>query len=133
MFAQTMSLSAKLASGLGLTIVGMGVVFTALTLISVALDLLRLISARLEGKKRPLTTKKDPCFDAPLKSPAAGDGELVAVITAAVAAASGKTSDELIVRSIRPRPRQDSTWSLAGRQQQMNDRLRIQNGKGFSG
>lgn len=133
MFAQTMSIGAKLSSGLGLTIVGMGVVFTALILISLALDVLRVISAGLEQNKRPLATQKDRRFDTPATSPAAGEGELVAVITAAVAAASGTTADDFIVRSIRPRPRQDSIWSLAGRQQQMRDRLRIQNGKGFSG
>ena len=51
MFSETMLISTKLINGLGLTIVGMGVVFTALILVSVALDVLKLVSAGVHKKR----------------------------------------------------------------------------------
>lgn len=128
MFTDTMLISTKLANGLGLTIVGMGVVFVTLILISLALDALRVISAALEKE----SLQVPPGIDIQLvtAAPEEDEEELVAVITAAVAASTDTATDDFIIRSIRPRPFQDSLWSLAGRKQQMKDRLSIQNRKG---
>lgn len=132
MFSENLSIGIKLANGLGLTIVGMGVVFTALILISIALDALRVISDSLDRRRSTPADSGKPSGAAPKDPPEAEENQLVAVITAAVAAASGTTRDAFVVRSIRPRPSGDPVWSLAGRQQQMKDRLQIQNSKGYA-
>lgn len=130
MFLENLTVATKLINGLGLAIVGMGVVFTTLVLISVALDLLRIAAARLESLA-PATMTKNRHAKTPAKQPLQEEDELIAVITAAVAAASGTNTSDFTIRSIRPRPPQGSVWSLAGRQQQMKDRLKIQNRKGY--
>jgi len=128
MFTETMLISAKLATGLGLTIVGMGVVFATLILISLSLDALRVISAALEKENLQVLPGVD--IQVETASLEEDEKELVAVITAAVAASTDTATDDFIIRSIRSRPFQDSIWSLAGRKQQMKDRLSIQNRRG---
>ncbi len=128
MFTETMLISTKLAAGLGLTIVGMGVVFVTLILISLSLDALRVISAALE--KESLQALPGIDIQLEIAAPEEDEKELVAVITAAVAASTDSATDDFIIRSIRPKPLQDSMWSLAGRKQQMKDRLSIYNRRG---
>ena len=127
MFTETMSISAKLMSGLGMTIVGMGVVFCALALISVALDLLRMCCAG------PATADLSAAGRTPVRC--LDDGglnrqqeaePLVAVITAAVAAYTGTRREAFRIRSIRPIREGTCLWGLAGRQQQMKERSGIQ-------
>ena len=105
MFSENLTTATKLINGLGLAIVGMGVVFTALVLISVALDVLRIISARLESGE-PTTDKNHRYGKTPAKQPLKSEEALVAVITAAVAAASGTSKSDFTIRSIHPRPPQ---------------------------
>lgn len=133
MFLENLSIATKLINGLGLAIVGMGVVFTALALISVALDVLRITSAQLENQNRPSTTAKDKTGTTVAKPSLEAENELIAVITAAVTVSSGTTNKDFIVRSIRPRQHEGSIWSPAGRRQQMKTRIKLLNSKGFRG
>lgn len=55
MFTQSMSLMDKLLNGIGITILGMGVVFAVLIILSFLLDALRVISG--ENKKKTLLVK----------------------------------------------------------------------------
>lgn len=126
MFSETMLISTKLLNGLGLTIVGMGVVFTALILISVAIDVLRLVSAGMHKKRinQPQDIKGDPSTQVELQPTSLNDEEtLVAVITASVAAVSNTGTENIFVRSIRPRLQNNPIWSSVGRQLQMGDLL----------
>ena len=125
MFSETMLISTKLLNGLGLTIVGMGVVFTALILISVAIDVLQLISAGMRKKRinQPQDIKVDPNTHE-LQPTSLNDEEaLVAVITASVAAVSNTGTENIFVRSIRPRLQNNPIWSSVGRQLQMRELL----------
>ncbi len=133
MFTEHMMFGTKLANGVGLTIVGMGVVFAALILISLTLDVLRLAAAVLE--------KNDPGPAAMPESRRNGrpgrqipgtenEEELVAVMTAAVAAHLETEMERVVITAIRPEGRFSSPWSLAGRQQQMKERLSVLNRKG---
>ena len=133
MFTSDMILGAKLAAGLGLTIVGMGVVFAALIAISLALDALRFMSRVLEKNKPGLPAAKADSRELRSKKPVGSietEVERVAVLTAAVAAALEKNPDRFVITAIRPRTRPDSLWSLAGRQQQMKERPFIFSKKG---
>ena len=126
MITETMSMSTKIAHALALTLLGMGVVFTALIIISVALDALRVIIAGLEDKtpRRPYPVKNLNL----IKNRPVGlqeKKELIAAITAAVAAYAGSKTDRFMVRSIRPRHQNNPLWSSAGRQQQMAQRLKL--------
>ena len=125
MFTETMLISTKLANGLGLTIVGMGVVFVTLILISLSLDALRVISAALDKESLQVLPGID--VQEEIAIPEEDERELVAVITAAVAASTDMAADGFIIRSIRPAIQEESLWGLAGRKQQMKDRLIIYN------
>ena len=131
MFTDSMSMGAKLASGFGLTLVGMGVVFVSLVLISVALDILRYVMNtpdKTGGIVKPPSGAD--AGSAVVRTPAVSEQnqEIVAAITAAVSAFTG--SDHFVIRSIRPGVGRFSLWGLAGRRQQMNDQLAIRNRKG---
>ena len=129
MFTETMLLSTILTKALGLTILGMGVVFTVLFLISIALDALRKVIVGFEKKKSlPLSPENDRNITTERRKPRREEKEeLIAVITAAVAAFT-KTKG-FIVRSVRPMYQNNPVWGSAGRLQQMEQRLSIQNKK----
>lgn len=90
------------------TVIGMGTVFIVLIFISFVIALLPKLTAVVEGKG-----KKKEAAPAPKAAPApaaaapaveeelADDLELVAVISAAIAAYTGTSSDDFVVRSIR--------------------------------
>lgn len=99
------------------TVLGMGTVFVVLIFISFIISLFEKIPA-LEAK----FTKKEAApapAPAPVKAPEpvpepqTDDGELIAVIAAAIAAAEGTTTDGFIVRSIKRR--KSNKWSSSAR------------------
>lgn len=67
MFTETMLTSAKLTNGLGLTLLGMGVVFMLLTIISVVLDVLRIVVSALEHRSSTVSVNegRNRNFNAP--------------------------------------------------------------------
>lgn len=89
------------------TVIGMGTVFIVLIFISFIIGLLPKLTALVEGKGK----KKEVTAPAAAPAPAvpepvaaeelADDLELVAVISAAIAAYTGTSSDDFVVRSIR--------------------------------
>lgn len=89
------------------TVMGLGVVFVVLIFLCFVIYLLRFVPGLLEGRKEEEEEDAPaPVSASPVPVPAAqnsmDDKELVAVITAAIAASEGKTStDGYIVRSIR--------------------------------
>lgn len=100
------------------TLLGMGTVFIVLILISLVISAFRCIpsiQAKFSGKKKAEETapaKKAAPAPAPAPAPAAvpavqavrpDDGELVAVIAAAIAASEGASPEGFVVRSIRRR------------------------------
>ena len=92
------------------TLIGMGTVFCVLIFISLLIYCFKYINAweaKLSGKAE---TKEEPAAapapaPAPVQENLAEDEELVAVITAAIAASTGAPADGLVVRSIRRVPR----------------------------
>lgn len=97
------------------TLMGMGTVFIVLILISLIIYCFRFISVlqdKISGKGKKAETKAEEASSAAVAAELAAeeqhtapmdDLELVAVISAAVAAASGTSADGFVVRSIRRR------------------------------
>ena len=95
------------------TIIGIGTVFLVLIFISILISCFKYIHAWEEGKKKAAVPAPTPKAAAPAVKPVAAapavtgpdlsdDAELVAVMTAAIAAYEGSaTSNGLVVRSIR--------------------------------
>ena len=119
MFPETMSIGAKLTNGLGLTILGMGVVFAILIVLSFSLDALRVLLAG-EVKKPSVPVKEEIKEAISVKE---DKEELVAVITATIAAYEETSSETLVVKSIKELSRKYPLWGSVGRQRQMLDRF----------
>ena len=92
------------------TILGMGTVFVVLIFISFIIYLLGFIPKKLSGKGKAAEEKKEtpvqaapaPAVSAP-QAAGTDDGELAAVIAAAIAASEGTSTDGFVVRSIKRR------------------------------
>ena len=91
------------------TVIGMGTVFVILVFISLVIALLPKFTAMIEnaGKKKEAAAPAPKAAPAPVAAPVAAeeelvdDLELVAVISAAIAAYTGSSSDGFVVRSIK--------------------------------
>ena len=82
------------------TLMGIGTVFVMLILLSLLISLFRFIP-NPEAKKAAEAKAAKAAKEAEAAENLADDGELVAVIAAAIAAAEGTTTDGFVVRSIR--------------------------------
>lgn len=100
------------------TILGMGTVFVVLIFISFIISLFKFIPAiekKFSKKSEPVKVAAAPAAPsaatqaAPVLQAADNDGELAAVIAAAIAAAEGTSTDGFIVRSIKRR--KSNKWS----------------------
>ena len=102
-----------------ITLFSMGVVFATLLVISFILDLFKVVFA--EKKSQEVKKGPQPQTVAATPEPVSTgtDEELVAVITAAIAAYIGKGTDKLIVRKITPMASQEPIWAQMGRIDQM--------------
>lgn len=115
MFGESISIGEMMT----ITVFSMGVVFATLLVISFILDLFKVIFA----EKKSQEVKKEPQTQtmtaAPEPEKARTDEELVAVITAAIAAYIGTGTDKLIVRRITPMVSREPIWAQMGRIDQM--------------
>lgn len=87
------------------TLMGLGTVFIMLIFLSFVIYLLKFIPALIEGKKKNVeevpAAPVAPAPVAPVVETQPDDTELIAVISAAIAAAEGTSTDGFVVRSIR--------------------------------
>lgn len=113
------------ADGLLITALGMGVTFAALIALSFMLDLMKLLFYK-DPTKAPVKTQTQSkvATESPAPAPAKEDDEeLVAVITAAVAASLNTSTHNIVVRNIVRLPDATPAWGRAGRIDQMNKML----------
>lgn len=87
------------------TVMGLGTVFVMLMFLSFVIYLFKFVPALVEGKKKetaeiPAAAPAVPAA-APVVETQTDDTELIAVISAAIAAAEGTSTDGFVVRSIR--------------------------------
>ncbi|NLP46667.1 MAG: OadG family protein [Epulopiscium sp.] len=105
-----------LAEGLTVTIVGMGITLLALLALSYILDIFGAFSkAKPKAKAQPVPEVSEEIEEVDETD----DLELVAVITAAIAASLNTTTDQLQVRSFRRVGVQGSTWSRTAKQENL--------------
>lgn len=111
------------ADGLLITALGMVVTFAALIVLSFMLDLMKLLFYK-EPTKAPVKVETQPKAVTESTAPEKEDGEeLVAVITAAVAASLNTSTHNIVVRNIVRLPDSTPAWGRAGRIDQMNKML----------
>lgn len=117
-----MDTAAKLELGLQTTGLGILVTFIALVMIIV---IIYLLSAILKERKKnvPIVpvqpASPQPAVEQPVHN-TADDAELVAVLTAAIAASMGTSTNGLVVRSYR---KIGSAWANAGRDEQIYNKF----------
>lgn len=139
LLTEGMSIGEKLISALGITLLGMGIVFIVLIIVSFVLNFLHIVA----GEKKKLTVDN---VSVNVKSKSISENniqkkrelgemvtptifkkidnkELIAVIAAAVSAASETTENKIVIRSIKPVAQNYSAWAAAGRQEQLLTRL----------
>ena len=107
-FSPNYTMGEKMQSAAVNTVIGIAIVFFILLFLSFVISLMKYIpklEAALTKKNAPAPTKAPapaPAAPAPVEEEElADDGELVAVIAAAIAAAEGTSTDGFVVRSIR--------------------------------
>lgn len=86
------------------TLMGIGTVFLMLIFLSFVISLFKYVPALVEGKKKTAPEAAPApavIAAAPVEEEPADDGELIAVIAAAIAASEGTSTDDFVVRSIR--------------------------------
>ncbi|SCZ75982.1 OadG family protein [Acidaminobacter hydrogenoformans] len=129
----TLGLGERIVTSLFVTVLGMGITFAALVAIWGMTVLMSKIITGFETKNsiaQAATVEKAKAAPAPAApAPAAATGEpqedenLIAVLTAAIAASLNTSMHNIVVRNVRPLPDQTPSWSRAGRSEQMNTRF----------
>lgn len=117
MFGETISFG----EGLIVTALGMSVTFVTLIALSFLLDLLRMLFYK-EPQKAPVQVVNS----APVVEESVEEGneeELIAVISAAVAAAMQTSTHNIVVRNIVRVGDQSPTWNRLGKVEQMGSRF----------
>ena len=105
---QVQTLGEKMTNAALNTLMGMGVVFTVLILISLIISCFKFLSYFEKGKEsKAVPAAKEPVAPVPPSVEevldAQADLELAAVIAAAIAASTGTSTDDFVVRSIKRR------------------------------
>jgi len=115
-----------MAEGLFITVLGMGVTFFILIVLSYLLDLLRIIFYKDPNKEKAKAVESAPKAEETPVTVEDGDDlteELVAVIAAAVAASLSTTTHNIVVRNIRRIQDDSPVWNKAGRFEQIRQML----------
>lgn len=109
----------SVANGVAVTVLGVGIVFLILIILCVVL---KIFEMAFGPKKKPVAVSSAPAAPAAPVSPAvpaaSDDTELVAVITAAIAASMGTTVSSFRIKSLR---RLGSSWNQAAKLQNFNN------------
>ncbi len=104
-----------LGEAIVVTLFSMGVVFISLLAISYLIDLMKVSLSKKDKKAadaKVVQQSKQSVVNTVVEQ---DDTELVAVITAAIAAMTGTSTSGLVVRNIKRIPDYDSSWSKTGK------------------
>lgn len=115
----------SIGDSLIITVFSMVVVFILLIVISIFISILKNIGGE---KKKKVTTVAPPTIIKEVEAKdtvidTQNDEELIAVISAAIAASMGVQIPEINIKSIRRIPQSIPTWGVAGRQEQLYSKL----------
>lgn len=117
----SLTLGEKVLGSLQVALFGMAIVFSILVFIMIAITLLEKFAG--DSKKSPsrsISTEETTMDEKTSKEALVDYGELVAVITAAVAASLHTSSHNIVVKNITRVPDVTPVWGKAGRIQQLN-------------
>ena len=120
-----MSLGEALATGLQTTVVGLSIVFGVLIILMLVLMLMKKVFYR-EPAKKAEAPKAAPVEAAPVASVAAkeeDEDELIAVLTAAIAASLNTSTYNLQIKSYRRVDNKAPAWNRAGLRDTINNRF----------
>lgn len=106
--------------GLAYTVMGVAIVFMILVIIMLVIKAMALFSVEKTHKVQSSATAETPA-PVTVQEKKQDDSELIAVITAAVAAAMGRSTSGLVVRSYKNVS--GDAWNRAGRLDVLENRL----------
>lgn len=115
-----------IGAGLAYTVMGILIVFLILVIIMMVIKAMALFS----GEKKPKNKQTSLTDSAPVQKetetaveavPETDELELVAVITAAIAAMTGESTSDFVVRSYKKVP--GGSWNKAGRMEILDNKL----------
>ena len=109
-----------IAEGLAYTVMGIVVVFAVLVLIMLVIKAMALFSSE-KTEVTPAPAVVPTAAPVPETKTKSDDTELIAVITAAIAAAMGKSSSGLVIRSYKKIS--GNVWNKAGRSETLENRF----------
>ena len=133
-----MNLDQSLISGHGITlgkafsmggetaVIGMGIVFSVLIILMIVLYLFRVIFYREKSAAKPAEpapAETAPVIVAQPEEPEEDEDELIAVITAAIAASLNTSTYKLNIKSIRRVDPGRPAWNRAGLNETINNRF----------
>ena len=106
--------------GLAYTVMGIAIVFMILVIIMLVIKAMALFSVEKKAEVQSVVTEEAPA-PTPVTEEKQDDSELIAVITAAVADAMGRSTSGLVVRSYKNVS--GDAWNRAGRLDVLENRL----------
>ena len=108
--------------GLAYTVMGILIVFMILVIIMMVIKAMALLSTESKPKKAVQEAKVvETPAEAPVVTQVTDDSELIAVITAAIAATMGQSASGFVVRSYKAVS--GNAWNKAGRMDVLENRL----------
>lgn len=116
----------SLGDALIVTLFSITMVFLVLIVLSVFISLLKNLDKKVEEPVKTKTVSKDKVDVMQAKQEVTektDDGELVAVISAAIAASLGAGLPDINIKSIRRVNDNSSLWSSVGRQEQIYNKI----------
>lgn len=126
---QSMSFGEKMMASVYVAVLGMGITFIALVILWGAIAIMSRVIAGFENKKTEVkVVKEQPVVDsspveASVQESASDEKELVAVITAAIAAITEQPANQIFVRNIRRVEGNLPAWQRAGIAKQVAKRM----------
>jgi len=119
----SMTLNEKLLATLYVAILGMGITFLVLIFLQYCIKTMSSLLNRKNPKAAMTVKESNVSLERPVPQafqPEQDDEELIAVLTAAVAAHMGQSADRIVVRNVRRLSEGAPNWARAGLLDQMN-------------
>lgn len=118
-----MSIGEALAEGLRVTVIGMTIVFAVLILLMLVLMAFKLVFYKKEPETSSAQKKTPPDTASTAVKPELDEKELIAVLTAAVAASMNTSTYNLNIKSYKRIGNTSPSWSRAGLNDVINSRF----------
>lgn len=118
----TMSLGERFLGSIVVTVLGVGIVFAALAILYFAIVIMHK-SVNGTQPKKVVESKPAPAEEVVVEEDTIDSTEIVAVITAAIAASLNTSTHNIVVRNITRVSDATPSWAKMGRIDQINNKL----------